>query len=314
MKWPNIVPKLRKMQLPEIKSTAMKHNHLHSHGHEHEYGNLKTAFFINTFFALIEFVGGMLTNSVAILSDAIHDLGDSLSLGTAWYLQKKSGKKSDSTYTYGYKRFSLLGAFINSLVLIIGSVFIIKESIERLINPQQPDAKGMLLLAVLGVLFNGVAFLRLKKGRSINEKVVSLHFLEDILGWIAVLIGSIVMMYANIPVLDPLLSLSIACFILFNVYRNIKPGLKIILQGVPDEAHEEEIRRIIMEKTKVTDIHDFHLWSLDGEQNVVTMHVVVNESMNLKEAEFLKEKIKAELKPLHVSHATIEIEYEPEHE
>ena len=269
----------------------------HTHNHDHGTGNLKTAFFINSFFAIIELVGGLMTNSVAILSDALHDFGDSLSLGTAWYLQGKSQKERDQTYTYGYKRFSLLGAFFNSIVLIIGSVFIIREAIERLINPEQPDARGMLLLAVLGILFNGVAMLRLKKGSSINERVVSLHFLEDVLGWAAVLIGALVMMFADVPVLDPVLSLAIACFILFNVYRNLKPALKIILQGIPDEAHEEEIKRLIMQKTQVAGIHDFHLWSLDGEHNVVTMHVVVTESMSIKDAEHLKEKIKEELKP-----------------
>ena len=289
------------------------------HGHSHNFSasnaskNLKTAFFINTIFALVELIGGLLTNSVAILSDALHDFGDSLSLGTAWYLQGKSQKERDETYTYGYKRFSLLGAFINSIVLIIGSVFIIREAIGRMINPKQPDARGMLLLAVLGILFNGAAMLRLKKGSSINERVVSLHFLEDILGWVAVLLGTLVMLFANLPVLDPLLSLAIASFILFNVYRNLRPALKIILQGIPDEAHENEIKRLIMEKIQVADIHDFHLWSLDGEQNVVTMHVVVTESISLKEAEQLKERIKQELKPLHVVHATIEIEYNPEH-
>lgn len=287
--------------------------HGHTHNHDHGTGNLRTAFFINSFFAIIELVGGLLTNSVAILSDALHDFGDSLSLGTAWYLQGKSQKERDQTYTYGYKRFSLLGAFFNSIVLIIGSVFIIREAIERLFHPEQPDARGMLLLAVLGILFNGAAMLRLKKGSSINERMVSLHFLEDVLGWAAVLIGALVMLFTDMPVLDPILSLAIACFILLNVYRNLKPALKIILQGIPDEAHEEEIKMLIMEKTQVAGIHDFHLWSLDGEHNVVTMHVVVTESMSIKDAEHLKEKIKEELKPLHVAHATIEIEYNPEH-
>lgn len=155
--------------------------------------------------------------------------------------------------------------------------------------------------------------LRLKKGSSINEKVASLYFLEDVLGWAAVLIGSLVMLFADVPALDPVLSLAIACFILFNVYRNLKPALKIIMQGTPDEAGEEEIKRLIMQKTQVAGIHDFHLWSLDGEHNVITMHVVVTGNMSIKEAEHLKEKIKDELKPLHAAHATIEIEYNPEH-
>src|SRR5690606_39222715 len=148
--------------------------HQHHH-HDHKSGNIKTAFFINTFFAIIELIGGFLTNSVAILSDALHDFGDSLSLGIAWYLQKKSIKPKDDKFTYGYKRFSLLGAFINSLVLIVGSVFVIKEAIERIRYPEQTDTKGMMVLAVLGVTFNFIAMMRLKKASSLNEKLVSLH-------------------------------------------------------------------------------------------------------------------------------------------
>lgn len=287
--------------------------HKHNHGQDHSTGNLRAAFVINTLFAAIELVGGLYTNSIAILSDALHDLGDSLSLGISWYLQKKSKQPKDTTYTYGYNRFSILGAFINSIVLIIGSVFIIKEAIERLASPEQANAQGMLILAILGVVFNGIAMLRLKKGSSINEKVVSLHFLEDILGWIAVFIGALVMMFYDVPILDPILSLGIACFILLNVYRNLKPVLRIILQGVPNSKMEEEIKSLIARNKQVRNIHDFHLWSLDGEHSVVTMHVVVTETMSLKDAEHLKERIKQELKGLHVSHATIEIEYNPEH-
>lgn len=291
----------------------MGHNQGHNHSHTHSTKNLRIAFLINTAFACIELVGGLYTNSVAILSDALHDLGDSLSLGTSWYLQHKAKQPKDATYTYGYSRFSLLGAFINSIVLIAGSAFIISESIARIATPQQPDAKGMLLLAFVGVVFNGIAMLRLRKGSSINERVVSLHFLEDVLGWIAVLAGALVMMFYHIPVLDPILSLAIACFILFNVYRNLKPALRIVLQGIPDREQEEKIKSLVMKNSIITDIHDFRMWSLDGEHSVVSFHAIVTESISLKEAEYLKEQIKSDLEQLHVAHSTIEIEYSPGH-
>ena len=287
--------------------------HNHDHHHHHATGNIKIAFFLNLCFAVIELIGGFITNSVAILSDALHDFGDSVSLGVAWYLQRKAAKPGDATYTYGYRRFSLLGAFINSVILIVGSVFVIKESVERLANPQEADAKGMILMAVIGIAFNAAAMLRLKKGSSINEKVVSLHFFEDVLGWAAVLIGALVMLFFHVPILDPILSLGIACFILFNVYRNLKPALRIILQGIPDPAMEAEIRSLILENKNVRDVHDFHLWSLDGEHSVVTMHVVVKNMMDVKEAEQVKIAIKEQLKSLHVYHATIEVEFEPEY-
>ena len=302
----------------------MNHGHTHkksqparqahqNHSHTHATGNIAMAFFLNTSFALIELVGGILTNSMAILSDALHDFGDSLSLGTAWYFQRKSQKSRTENYTYGYKRFSLVGAFVNGTVLIVGSVFIIQEAISRLFNPQQPNPTGMLLLAILGIAVNGVAMLRLKKGSSVNERVVSLHFLEDVLGWVAVLVGSVVMMFFNLPIIDPILSLAIAVFVLFNVYRNIKPAFQIILQGVPEGVSEKEVHQLVTEEKDVIDIHDYHLWTLDGEHHILTLHVVVNNNIDLKEAEALKERIKEKLNVLHISHATIEVEYNPQH-
>jgi cobalt-zinc-cadmium efflux system protein len=289
------------------------HHHRHAHGHVHATGNIALAFFLNTAFAVIELVGGLFTNSMAILSDALHDFGDSLSLGTAWYFQRKSRKARNSTYTYGYKRFSLLGAFINAVVLLTGSIFIIRESVARLFQPQQADAKGMLLLAILGISVNGFAMLRLRKGNSINEKVVSLHFLEDVLGWVAVLIGATVMLFAEVPMLDPILSLLIAIFVLFNVYRNMKPAVRIILQGVPATVSEDQVRELIKKNPAIADMHDFHIWTMDGDYHVLSMHIVVTHMMNLKEAGLLKEKIKQDLQQLNVSHATIEVEYDPEH-
>lgn len=168
---------------------AHKHSHHHSHSHHHGTKNISLAFFLNLGFCIIELIGGLLTNSVAILSDALHDFGDSVALGLAWVFQKKSEQKPDDKYTYGYRRFSLLSAIINSIILVAGSAFVLFESIKRIIEPAETNAKGMLLLAILGVAVNGVAILRLRKGGSVNERVVSLHLMEDVLGWVAVLIG-----------------------------------------------------------------------------------------------------------------------------
>ena len=219
-----------------------EHNHSHGHLHNHDHGteNIVTAFFLNLGFTVIELIGGLLTNSMAILSDAVHDLGDSVALGLAWYFQKFSHKKRDNTYTYGYKRFSLVGALINSVILITGSVLILTETFPRLIHPQQSDPKGMFILAVIGVAVNGAAMLRLRKGSSLNEKVVSLHMLEDVLGWLAILVGSVVMYFVNVPVLDPIMSLLISLYVLFNVFRNLRSIARIILQGTPDAADPDD--------------------------------------------------------------------------
>lgn len=283
------------------------HHHSHS-SHTHTTENIRVAFWLNTSFAILEIAGGFYTNSVSILSDALHDLGDSLSLGLSWYFQKKSKQKRDSQFSYGYRRFSVLGAFINSVVLIVGSTFILREAFIRLSDPQHPDAKGMLLLAVIGVIVNGAALLRLRRGTSLNEQVISLHFLEDMLGWVAVLVGSIVMMFFDIPILDPILSILIALYILFNVYRNLRSVFRIVLQGMPENVNEDEIKRKVTAINGVKSVHDVHAWSLDGQYNILTMHVVVSDQANINESEKIKKSVRHCLEHLHLNHITIEIE------
>lgn len=282
----------------------------HHHGHHHTTKNIKAAFFLNFAFTIVEFIGGIYTNSLAIMSDAIHDLGDSLSLGMSWYFQKLSNKKATKTFTYGYGRFSLLGAIINSVVLIIGSVFIILEAIPRIITPEQADAQGMMLLATLGIIVNGIAVVKLKKGASLNERVVSLHLLEDVLGWFTVLIASIVMQFWDVPILDPILSLLIAAFILFNVYRNIKESFKIILQGVPTKVSANEIKSSLIELEEIIDIHDCHIWTLDGEFHIATIHLIINdEEYTWQKVKEIKSKVKNHLlDKFHLEHVTLEIE------
>ena len=294
--------------------------HDHSHHHHHHHGpdehdsprNIVVAFWLNTGFALLEIVGGILTNSMAILADAVHDLGDSLSLGLAYYFQKKSKKKKDQVYTYGYQRFSLLGAFINSLILIMSSTLIINESVSRLFDPEVPDAKGMVILAIIGLAVNGYALLRLKKGPSVNERVVALHFLEDVLGWLAVLIGSIVMVFVHVPILDPILSLLIAAYILLNVFKNLKYTFRILLQRRPDTVNEEAIRKNVLAVHGVKDLHDLRLWSMDGQYNVMTLHVVVGQNQSIQERERIKQEVKHNLSHLKFRHTTVEIESENE--
>ncbi|WP_159947691.1 cation diffusion facilitator family transporter [Polaribacter septentrionalilitoris] len=284
-------------------------SHQHQHNHHSSTENIRTAFFLNLFFTIIEFVGGVYTNSLAITSDAIHDLGDSLSLGMSWYFQKISDKKPTKTYSYGFKRFSLLGAIINSVILFVGSVFIIVEAIPRIISPEESDAKGMMWFAILGILVNGAAVLKLRKGTSINERVVSLHILEDVLGWVAVLIASIVMQFWYLPILDPILSLLIALFILYNVFKNGKESVTIILQGAPAQINIDNVKEKLLNFRKVKNIHDCHFWTMDGEYNVLTMHLVVDESLTWEEGKELKSKIRNKLQEnFNLKHITIEIE------
>jgi cobalt-zinc-cadmium efflux system protein len=283
----------------------MGHDH-HHHHHHNASGNLKVAFFLNLLFTVIEIIGGILTNSLAILSDALHDLGDSLSLGLAWYFQNLSKKGRDQKFSYGYKRFSLLGAIINSIILVVGSIFIIQAAIPRIIHPEEANAKGMILLGILGVIINGAAVLRLKKGESHNEKVVALHLLEDVLGWVAVLIGSVVIYFTDWYIIDPILSLGIALFILFNIYKNLKSSLNIILQAIPEALDLAKIETAILQVNGVVSMHDLHIWSLDGQRNVLTVHVVL--AQNLTSQHAVKVEISEAMHALGIDHCTIETE------
>jgi cobalt-zinc-cadmium efflux system protein len=284
--------------------------HHHHHHHHDSAKNIGVAFWLNTAFALIEIIGGLFTNSVAVLSDALHDLGDSMSLGLSWYFQKKSQQKRDSLFSYGYRRFSLMGAFCNSFVLVIGSILILQQAISRLFDPPMPNARGMLILAVIGIAVNGVALLRLRKGSSLNERIVSLHFLEDVLGWVAVLLGSIIMLLFNIPILDPVLSIGISVYILFNVYKNLRSVFRIVLQGMPEHVSEEDIRNKVISIPGVSAVHDIHAWSLDGEYNILTMHVVLMDDIAPEETEKIKNEVRHRLGHLKLNHITIETENE----
>ena len=288
----------------------MGHNHNHSHNHSE--GNVKVAFFLNLAFTIIEIIGGLYTNSLAILSDALHDLGDSLSLGLSWYFQKLSKKGRTKTFSYGYKRFSLLGAIINSIVLVAGSIFILTKAIPELFNPGETNVEGMLYLSILGIVVNGAAVFKLRKGESLNEKVVSLHLLEDVLGWVAVLIGSVIMMYTDAPFIDPLLSVLISLFVLYNVYKNLKKSLLVILQGIPEEISIDDIRQKLKNISKVTDIHDCHAWSMDGQYNILTLHLRLDKDYKLSEQAKLKEQVRTQLKDESINHITIEFEAQGE--
>ena len=281
------------------------HDHSHHHGKNHRIG---WTFFLNFSFTIIEFIGGWLTNSTAIMADAVHDLGDTLSIGLAWLLSHFSDKKASDRFSYGYRRLSLFGALINSIVLIVGSVWILFEAIPRLSNPEMPMAEGMFGLAILGVAVNGYAVIKLKAGNTLNEKVLTWHLLEDALGWVAVLIVSIVLFFFELPILDPLLSIGFTLFILFNVVKNLKITLVLFLQAAPDQEIQGNIEISLLEHSEVKGIHHMHFWSLDGESHVLTAHLELSQNFKSDELIRLKQKIAVALSGYHLSHTTIEFE------
>ncbi|AUD12445.1 MULTISPECIES: cation diffusion facilitator family transporter [unclassified Planococcus (in: firmicutes)] len=270
--------------------------------------NIKLAFFINLLFSIGEFIGGFLINSVAIMSDAVHDLGDATALGLSWFLQKFSKKEGDQKFSFGYKRFSLLGALINALILIAGSVYIFFQAIPLLFNPEHSNAQGMVWFAVAGVLLNGFAAYRLHKGKSVNEGVLTWHLLEDVLGWVAVLIVGIVLLFKDIHILDPILSIAIALFILFNVFRNLSKTMKILLEGVPQDINLDEVHSRIEKIPGVLSVKDLHIWSIDGEEHAMNVCLSVT-GENLAESTAIKEKVRSTISDLHIIHSTIEMDW-----
>jgi cobalt-zinc-cadmium efflux system protein len=280
--------------------------------HHHGSDNLKTAFFLNLTFTIIEVFGGVYTNSIAILSDALHDGGDCLSLGASWYLQKRSKEEANSRFTYGYERLSVLGALLTGTVLLVGMIAILFRAIPRLVDPQPVHATGMLALAVLGIAVNGFAAWRASHGSSMNEKVVSWHLLEDVLGWLAVLVGAIAMKIWNVPIVDPILSIGISIFILVNVGRNLWKVAKVFLQRAPEEFDVEQFQMAVEQLEGVIDLHHLHCWSLDGESHVVTLHLLLEPGGSRERILEIKYHVQKLLSEYPFKHITIEIELEGE--
>ena len=281
----------------------------HAHDHQHTgAGGLRAAFLLNFAFTLVEIGGGLWTNSVAILTDALHDGGDCASLGIAWYLQNLAQKQPNARFTYGYGRFSTLGAVITSAVLIAGLAFMLWHAAGRLANPQEVHAPGMIVLAVLGVLANGAAVLKTRHGTSLNERMVSWHLLEDVLGWAAVLVGAIAMSIWDVPVLDPLLSIGIAVFILWNVCRNLRKVGAVFLQRAPSAFDVDEFQRRLHALPMVVSSHHTHTWTIDGEHHVLSLHVVLEQGATREDVVGCKRAIRTELTGKDFEHVIVDVE------
>ena len=270
--------------------------------------NILFAFILNLIFSIFEFIGGIFTGSVAIISDAVHDIGDATSIGASYFLEKKSKKQPDEKYTYGYARYSVIGSVITTLILLFGSAMVIYNAVLRIINPTEINYNGMLIFAIIGVCVNFGAALITRKGDSLNQKTVNLHMLEDVLGWIVVLIGAIVMSFTDISIIDPLMSIGVAIFILINAIKNLGKVLELFLEKTTRNLSIRELREHIQKIDGVIDVHHIHVWSMDGYNNYATMHIVANDN-----AHNIKSKIRDELKEHGIGHVTLELEAENEH-
>jgi cobalt-zinc-cadmium efflux system protein len=288
-------------------------SHAHSHAHAHgTAGDIRVAFWLNLGFTILEIAGGLFTNSLAILSDALHDLGDSLSLGISWYLERRSERGSDARFSYGYRRLSLLGALVNTVVLIAGSLYILSEAVPRLLAPEPIEARGMVLMAVLGIAVNGAAALRVQRGGSMNAQMIAWHLLEDVLGWVAVLVVSVSLLFIDLYILDPILSILIGLYVLYNVVRNLRATLRLFLQAVPDEIDIPDLNRALCAIPMVQSVHHTHVWSLDGEQHVLSSHLAVDRNATKEDLIRIRMQVQELTHDLSVQHTTIALEFEDE--
>lgn len=293
----------------------MAHTHEHDHSHQATAPGLSQAFWLNLVFSIIELVGGLWTNSTAIVADAFHDFMDAVAIGIAVLLEKVSRRKRSPAFSYGYRRFSLLAALGMSSLLIAGAVWMVVSAIQSFIEPKAVDSIGMLGLAVLGVLINGFAFFRIRRTQAgqdkaavnYNSRAIMLHLLEDVLGWVAVLIGATIMYFTGWYWIDGLLTLAIAGFIAYNAGTNLIHTMRILLQSVPMNIDTEALAASLGRIEGVADIHDLHVWSLDGSYHVGTLHVVIDEHHTTSE-EAVYHDIVQLLQEHHIQHPTIQIE------
>lgn len=296
------------------KSTTMAHQH-NGHHHHTVSKSLSLAFWLNLLFSGIEIIGGIWTNSTAIIADAFHDFMDAVAIGTAVFLEKLSGKKRTARFSYGYRRFSLLSAIGLSVFLLSGSALMIFTAITSFYEPKEVNGLGMLGLALLGIAINGFAFLKVRKDErhthnennttNHNSKAIMLHLLEDVLGWIAVLIGAIVIYFTGWFWVDGILTLFIAVFIGYNALNNLFGTMKILLQSVPENVNIEALQQELEIIEGIENIHDLHVWSLDGSYSVASVHAVINET---ETKESVHTAILEVMKKFHIEHPTIQME------
>lgn len=260
---------------------------------------------LNLSFAVVEIFIALWTNSLAVLSNSLHDFGDSFSLGLSWYFDRVSKKNRSDNFTYGYKRFSIVPVIINSVILSVGSAYILFQALQRVFNPQTIKAEGMIIFAIAGITINLIAYLRLRSGRTLNERSASLHLLDDVLGLSSVLVISLVMKFYYVPILDPILSIIITVFVLTKIFQNFKSANLILLQAVPEEIDLGSLKKKLEAIDGIKSIHDFHAWTLDGINHILTVHLVANDDKDLTR---IKCKARELIEDSGINHPTIEIE------
>ena len=270
--------------------------------------NILIAFLLNLGFSIFEVIGGIFTGSVAIISDALHDLGDAMSIGISLFLERKSKRAPDHTHTYGYARYSVLGGLITTVILLAGSLLVIVNAVHRILNPTPIHYDGMIVFAIVGAGINLCAAFFTREGDSLNQKAVNLHMLEDVLGWLVVLVGAVIMRFTDLSIIDPLMSIGVAIFILINAWGTLSQVLNLFLVKTPEHINLHELEEHLTHLEGVENVHHLHVWSMSGQEAYATLHAVSS-----ADPHEVKEAIREELKEHGIFHVTIELEQPGEH-
>ena len=263
------------------------------------------AFFLNLTYAIVEFIAGGVFGSSAVLADSVHDLGDAIAIGISAFLETISNREEDNRYTLGYKRFSLLGALVTAVILVTGSVLVILENVTKILHPQPVNDEGILWLGIIAITINLLASLVVGKGKTKNESILSLHFLEDTLGWVAVILMAIVLRFTDWYILDPLLSLVISFFILTKATPRFWSALKIFLEAVPEGVEAGNLEKDLEALTNVKSVNQLSIWSMDGLENNAIIHICIKDWEKIMET---KEAVRQFLEERGVQNITIEVD------
>jgi len=277
----------------------VEHNH-----HKKAGNNLLFVFFANLCFNIIVIIGGFLTNSMAIIADSMHDLSDTIAIGIAWILEKVSQKNPTESYTYGYKRYSIIGALITSSFVIIVSFFVIYEAVGRIFSPVSPDGEGMLVLAIIGIIFKGIAVWKLHGAETFNEKAISFHLLSDIFEWIAILILALLVIFYDLEFLDPFVSIAVSIWLLYNIGKTFLNSWRVLLQKVPNDIDSNILRNELLAINHLDEINGLHLWSLDGIDSVLTIKITIDDIGKYGE---VKKEICDIASKYHIVDVTVEV-------
>lgn len=270
--------------------------------------NIKIAFLLNLAFSIVEAIGGILTNSISIISDSLHNLGDSITIGINYIFEKKSKKLPNKEYSYGYLRYTMLGSLIASFILLVGSVVIIYNVVPRLIKPLSVNYDAMIIFGIFGLLINLYATIKIMRSKD-KDKKINTHMIEDTVIWLFILTGSICIKVFDSVIIDPILSLLIAVYILYQVYKYMKNIYNIFMEKVPKNVKIDEIKKDIEENENIDNVHHIHIWSMDGVNNYMTAHIHLNKVLSEEEIIKTKNDVKNKLMEDKINHITLEVEY-----